>query len=424
MAFDAQIIILGAGPGGATAAMSLASQGQPVTLIDKANFPRDKICGDAISGKVVDTLRKIDPALAARLAADHKHLPCWGVQFVAPSGEVLSVPFRWNAEEKQQLPHAPGFIARRMDFDDWLLREALQSGPVDFRPGMSIRSIERSGAGFVLKSSGGESLSCRILIAADGAQSLAAKSLSNYSMDAAHHSAAVRAYYRGVSGLHEENFIELHYLRDLVPGYFWIFPLPDGRANVGLGLRSDVISKRRIDLKKVMESIIREHPHFRERFRHAEAEASPRGFGLPLGSRRRKISGDGFLLVGDSASLIDPFTGEGIGNAMISGRLAARRVLEGLQAGVSCDESFLSTYDRQVYHQLGDELRLSHQLQRLASYPRLFNFVVRKANRNPLLRQTISCMFEDLDMREQLRKPSFYMRLLWGQGRQEPALER
>ncbi len=241
---------------------------------------------------------------------------------------------------------------------------------------------------------------------------MAVKNLTSRVLEPAHHSAAVRGYYTGVTGLHPDHFIELHYLRDLLPGYFWIFPLPGGRANVGLGLRSDVISKRRLDLRQLLDHTIKNHPALRDRFRDAHVEGPVRGFGLPLGSRKRSLSGDGYFLVGDAASLIDPFTGEGIGNAMISGKWAASRAAECLLANRT-DAAFTAEYDRKVYRQLGDELMLSYQLQRLASYPRLFNFVVRKASRNPVMRETISCMFEDLDMRERLRKPGFYFRLLF-----------
>ena len=412
MKFDSDIIILGAGPGGATASLALASLGHQVMMLDKSTFPRDKICGDALSGKVVDTLMKIDPGIVDRLAADSRHLPCWGVQFIAPSGDVLEVPFRLDYQERLGQERAPGFISPREDFDHFLLQEALQRGNCDFRPGIFIRTVERIAEGFKLMTNDGQTFTCRLLIAADGAHSVAVKSLTNLVLEPEHHSAAVRAYYTGVSGLHANHFIELHYLKDLLPGYFWIFPLSGGRANVGLGLRSDAVSRRRLDLKKLMNQTLEEHPIFKERFKNARQEGPIRGFGLPLGSKKRSLSGDGYFLVGDAASLIDPFTGEGIGNAMISGNWAARRAVECL-AAERTDAAFTADYDRNVYRQLGDELMLSYQLQRLAAYPRLFNFVVRKASRNPVLKETISCMFEDLDMRERLRKPSFYFKLLF-----------
>src|SRR5690606_35543296 len=165
----------------------------------------------------------------------------------------------------------------------------------------------------------------------DLANSTFATRHAGISMDPRHHCAGVRAYYRGVTGLDPQGFIELIFLKDLLPGYLWIFPLPDGRANVGLGLRSDVVRKRRTDLKKLLRTLLAEHPQLRGRFAQATAEGPVQGMGLPLASKRQALSGDGFMLVGDAAHLIDPFTGEGISHAMISGVHAANRAAEALR---------------------------------------------------------------------------------------------
>ena len=92
--------------------------------------------------------------------------------------------------------------------------------------------------------------------------------------------------------------------------------MADGTCNVGLGMRSDRVSKGKVNLKKELDRIIQEHPQFKDRFQQAEALEMPKGWGLPMGSKQQTIAGDGFLLLGDAAALIDPFTGEGIGNGM------------------------------------------------------------------------------------------------------------
>jgi flavin-dependent dehydrogenase len=232
-------------------------------------------------------------------------------------------------------------------------------------------------------------------------------------MEPAHHCAGLRAYYTGVRELHPQNFIELHFLPDFLPGYLWIFPLPDGAANVGVGMLTSEVSRQRINLRERLHELLTTHPKLRERFAGAKAEGPVRGFGLPLGSKRRSLSGDAYLLLGDAGSLIDPFSGEGIGHAMISGRHAADWATRALAAD-NTSAAFLKGYDAAVYRRLGKELRLSYGMQRLLRWPSLFSFVANRAARNPALAETLSAMFLDLDLRERLRQPSFYLRLLAG----------
>ncbi|MBL0342093.1 MAG: hypothetical protein IPP71_14920 [Bacteroidetes bacterium] len=131
-----------------------------------------------------------------------------------------------------------------------------------------------------------------------------------------------------------------------------------------------------------------------------------------MGSKKRKISGDGFMLTGDAASMIDPFTGEGISNAMYCGMTAALVAGEALKQN-RFDADFLQQYDEKIYKRLWDELKLSHTMQKLCKFPWLFNFVINKAEKNRTFRETISCMFDDVDLRAKFKKPSFYFKLLF-----------
>ena len=175
---------------------------------------------------------------------------------------------------------------------------------------------------------------------------------------------------------------------------------------------SESLSKKKVNLREAMLKAIAENPTIKNRFENAELVGKIAGWGLPLGSKKRKISGNNFLLCGDAASLIDPFTGEGISNAMYCGMMAAEIAKDSLEQN-RFDENFLKQYDENIYNRLWSELKLSHTLQKLSNYPGLFNFVINKAERNKTFRETISCMFDDLDLREKLRKPSFYFKLLF-----------
>lgn len=400
------IIILGAGPAGSTTAIALAQRGIPSLLIDQSAFPRDKVCGDALSGKVLLTLKRIDPTLVEDLAGQTHTLDSHGVTFVAPNGKVLKVPFR--REENKDKP--PGYISRRYDFDNWLFNHAKTTNGVQSRLEIRIEKFKRDGKDWIISDKEEKHVfRTSLLIAADGAHSRFAKEVGGIQMEDEHYCAGLRAYYKGVKDLDPNGYIELHFVKDFLPGYFWIFPLPNGYANVGVGMRSDMVSKKKVNLKEDMLRLMREYEPIRSRFEGAELEGPIRGYGLPLGSKKRPLSGDGFILLGDAGSLIDPFTGEGIGNAMISG-LKAAEAIEALKGNYSA--AALQMYDESVYKRLWPELSLSKKMQELVKYPWLFNLVVNKAVRSKTLRETISCMFEDIDLRGRLKDPRFYLKVL------------
>lgn len=402
------ILIIGAGPAGATAALFLAKKNIPCVIADKAKFPRDKICGDALSGKTVEVLRKLNPDYLQEISSDENFLPSWGVTFVAPSGESLRVPFN----TKKNSVHAPGFIAKRFDFDNWLLEKLKTEKQIELHEACEIRDYRRENESIVAESKDGKIFRAKLLIACDGAYSSFTKDMAGIKTEPEHNCFGLRAYYKNVSGLDSENFIELHFLKEFLPGYFWIFPLPNGNANVGVGMRADKVSSRKINLKKSFEKILEKNESIAKRFSNAEKIGEVKLFGLPLGSKKRKLSGDNFMLCGDAAQLIDPFTGEGIGNAMFSGMYAALQTQKCLTEK-NFTSPFMQQYDEQLYKRLWSELLLSYRMQQLVNFPSLFNFVVRKANSNKMLSETISCMFEDLDMRARLKNPLFYLKLLF-----------
>jgi geranylgeranyl reductase family protein len=402
------ILIIGAGPAGCSAALFLAKMGIPSIIVDKEKFPRDKICGDALSGKAVEVLNKLDKNLVTEIAGNETFLGSWGVTFVAPNAQALRVPFQTKKDKR----HAPGFISKRIDFDNWLVEKVKANPNIQLLEETEIRHYERVAGAIKADAKDGKTIEAKIVIASDGAYSSFTKNVAGLKTEPEHNCFGLRAYYQNVRGLDKENFIELHFLKEFLPGYFWIFPLPNGGANVGVGMRADKMSAKKINLKKSFESILANNPVLKERFSGAEQVGEVKLFGLPLGSKKRVLSGDNYMLCGDAAMLIDPFTGEGIGNALFSGLYAAEQAERCLQQN-NFSAACMDQYDKALYHRLWSELLLSYRMQQLVNFPSLFNFVVRKANRNKLLSETISCMFEDLDMRARLKDPRFYFKLLF-----------
>ncbi|MBX2842134.1 MAG: NAD(P)/FAD-dependent oxidoreductase [Flammeovirgaceae bacterium] len=407
---ETEVCVVGAGPGGVSAAMFLAKMGIPSVLVDKDVFPRDKICGDGISGWVLNIMNKLNPELNKKLALEPIQLNSWGARFVAPNFNQLDVPFKNEDAIQDGLP--AGFVSKRMDFDYFLFKEAKSNPLITVLEGVTIVEFKKeNGFAWLHNKEGNVNIKAKLVIFANGALSQYSK-LSGIKMEKKHYVAGIRTYYEGVSGMHKKNFIELHFLKELLPGYLWIFPLPNGKANVGLGMRSDKISKHKINLKEKLKEAIETVPYLKERFKDANILDEAKGFGLPLGSKKRELSGDNYMLVGDAASLIDPFTGEGIGNAMASGMYAAEHAKKCIEAK-DFSAAFMKGYDKYTYNKIWKELRLSKFMQDLLNFPWLFSWVVNKAASNKTLRETISCMLTDLDVRENLKKPSFYFKLLF-----------
>jgi geranylgeranyl reductase family protein len=404
------ICIVGAGPGGATVALQLNRLGIECTVVDKATFPRDKVCGDGLSGKVITILEKIDPAIAGRFRAFSNKQPSWGVSFVSPGRYAMPIPYKTNYNK--ELDNPIGFVCKRFHFDNFLVDELKKAPGVQLIEGIGIDNYEKTGDGYRLSDAGGKlEINCSLLIVANGAHSVFTKKHAKFSYTAHEYSAGVRGYFSNVRNLHIDQFIELHFLSQCLPGYLWIFPLPGGEANVGLDMLSSDVSRKKINLRKLLIDTIATDPALKERFSEASLNGKVEGYGLPLAARERNISGENYMLVGDAGFMIDPLTGEGIGNAMYAGRIAALQAANCVN-NKDYSAASLSAYDRELYRVLGPEFKLSKRLQKLAAYPRLFNWLMKRGSISRALQTLISGMLYDVKLRKQLASPRFYVRLL------------
>jgi geranylgeranyl reductase family protein len=411
---ETKVIIIGAGPAGAGTSIYLTQAGIPHVIIEKETFPRDKVCGDACSGKTAFVLRKANPTWLQEIFDNGaEYTPSHGIIFVAPNGKALNIPYNPNRQPDEQ---APGFTTPRLTFDNFLFSK-LPSPHATIHQAASIKSIDKQTDGTVKVTftKGGETheVTAPVIVGADGDKGIVRKTFVNDTASPKAYAVGLRAYYKGVTGMDKNNFIELHFLPEMLPGYFWIFPLPDGTVNVGVGIISSRVRQKKINLREQMLHAIKTNPNIKDRFANATLVDKIQGWGLPMGMEQQPVSGNGYLLTGDAASLIDPFSGEGIGNALYSGMLAADALTKAVQTNNFSAAFLKQEYDDVLYKRLGAELKLSSTLQRLCRFPWLFNFVVNKANKSPSLSKTISFMFTDLDLRDQLRKPSFYAKILF-----------
>ena len=400
------VIIIGAGPAGCACTYMLRNEQLSIAVVDKSTFPRDKICGDALSADVINQFYRMDTDLAIRFEQFQHKLASNGVRFVAPNLDSLDIDFT-NPNHGQ----AAGYISKRKDFDNFWFEQIKDQVNVTLFLGESVEEliVNENGSHVQLPNI---MLKSKIIIGADGAHSIVNKKLGSIKVEKEHYCAGIRQYFEGVKDFTTGNHIELHFYKDVLPGYFWVFPLPNGQANVGIGMLSSEVSKRKIDLKKTLAELIESNPILKDKFKNASPIETPKGFGLPIGSKKRPVSGNRFLLLGDAASLIDPFTGEGIGNAVRSGRLAADHISQAFLKG-RFDKEFNKRYDKIIYHKMWNELRISRSMQRLLRYPTLFNYVVNKANKNSSVRILLTSMLDNIELKKELIKPSFYLKLLF-----------
>ncbi len=307
------LIIAGAGPAGASAAIAARGAGLRIALIDKSDFPRDKVCGDFVMARGPKFIDEYIPHFSERL----RQFPEKALNKSTAVYVDDLAPIKWDWVQRS-------FTIKREDFDHMLLEEALADENLQFFPGQAIKEVTRIDGGIKVKTRDAE-FWAPFIIGADGAHSPVAKQLAEYKVDHKHYGGSVRAYYSGLEKIASDTN-EVYINKQVLPGYFWLFPLSDSTANVGLGMHSKHIVPNKINLKDRFNEFVKGNVRLQERMENAEMEGPLKGFGLPFYSKRFRLSGDNFILAGDAGSLIDPMNGEGIYQAIVSGLEAGKMV--------------------------------------------------------------------------------------------------
>jgi len=383
---ESGVTIIGAGPAGMTAALFLVKNKIPVTLIEKGSFPRDKVCGDCLGGFAISVLRQIDEGLFERFSRFEKKMTGSGVHFYGPNQQKISSEALNTVGDKMK----EVAICKRIDFDNFLMDEIKNHNQIRLIENSNIANLKNIEGTVKLYNKSGELVSrSQLIIMATGSNQSLIYKITQKRTAKKRMAAGIRAYFEGIEGFDPPGFIELHFLKELAPGYLWIFPLPNNQANVGIGLRSDIVSRKRINMEQLFHQCIKKNPYLKERFFQANQLTECKGFPLALGGTSQTISGDRYLLAGDAANLIEPLFGEGIGHAMYSGKFAAEQAIECIKAN-NYSARFNKQYDHVVYQKLGSTLRFSKLMHQIAFYPKMMNFIFKRVGKNEELKSMLT----------------------------------
>jgi menaquinone-9 beta-reductase len=391
---DADVIVVGAGPGGSAAAYHLAHHGARVLLLEKSQFPREKVCGDGLTPRAVVQLIKMGVDLDA---------PGWlrnhGLRVIG-GGVRLELPW-------PELSSFPGYglTRTRHDFDHILVRRAVAAG-ADLRTGHQVTGPvlddETGRVVGVTATAGGEERSFRapITIAADGVSGRLPIALGLTKRDDRPIGVAVRRYYRSPARHDDdylESWLELYSNGRILPGYGWIFGLGDGRVNVGLGVLNSSASWGRTNFRQLLLDWMAGTPEDWGMADEANADGSTKGAALPMGFNRVPHYTRGVLLVGDTGGMVNPFNGEGIAYAMEAGELAAEVATQALARPTQASaERALQQYPLLLRNRYGGYFRLGATFVKLIGYPSLNKLAIRKGLPHPVLMRFVLKLMANL----------------------------
>ena len=379
---DADVIVVGAGPGGSSAAHHLAQSGLDVLLLEKTSFPREKVCGDGLTPRAVKSLVRlgIDTSEANGFIRNR------GLRIIG-GGMRLELPW----PELSTYPDY-GLVRPRLDFDELIVRAAQQAGARlqedTTVTGPVLDETDRVVGVTARTADGPQTYRAPLVIAADGSSARLALSLGVQKRDDRPMGVAVRRYFTSPRTDDDmlESWLELKGSDgSLLPGYGWVFGVGDGTSNVGLGILNTTNAWQKTDYKKLLRDWTGAMPE-QWQFTEEHATGPVRGGALPMGFSRTPHYTRGVLLVGDAGGAVNPFNGEGIPYAMESGLLAAEHAAQALARPDGPQrELALQGYPQAMKQEYGGYYTLGRVFVTMIGNPHVMALATRHGLPRPLL---------------------------------------
>ncbi len=388
------VAVIGAGLAGSIAAHHLATAGVKVTLIEKATFPRDKSCGDGVMSKGLRVLERVGLGEWAAQFSAMKML-----RLTSPDEQILDIPLN-------EVVSCPGRLIPRLQLDARLAQAAVDAG-AQLLEDTRVRNVEVNEERGVSITAAGAQITAPLVILADGSHAAVTRRLGLIREPP--ELVAVRQYLAG-----DASFIgrlEIHFRRSIIPGYTWLFPMGDGRINVGTGTYTRRVRGGEIRLQHELRDFIATHDDDERKLANLEANGAVRGHPLRTRLQNSRTHAARILVAGDAAGLVSPFTGEGIAAALNSGERAAIHALTALKSG-DFSATTLAAYSQELKVSYNADQQAARFIRSILSNERALNRAFRLMQRDAELAQLFGQIFVDMVSPRRILRPQILLRLL------------
>jgi len=372
--YDCDVLIVGGGPAGSALAFYLAKQSIKVIVLEAEKFPRDKICGDAVSAVALAELHKMGVTNLDEFAKSNV------INDVALFIEQEKITV--DLARAEDLPFQ-GRVIPRLQLDNWIYEAAIKAGASFLEhTRLTNYSIDNSCVLAQIKEGRQtKNIKAKIIIGADGSNSTVARILNGNKPSEAYQLLGLRAYYEGVNGPSDR--CDIFFTKDNFPGLFWFFPTGPNTANVGSAMIGSTLPQNQNHVKTLLNNQIKNNKNFAERIGDGKMNQKIYGWPLTFQDPKSKVFGTRVLLIGDAAGLINPLSGDGIQYALLSARWASECVIECVTKNDFSIDA-LNVYKKKLDKEMAYDMALSQLLIQ----------VTRNRTFTPLWMEVLKILFE------------------------------